>query len=813
MMPTVTRTAERRTERLIEELLQAQGWDLRKPPQGSLFTQQEYKDNPVLRESLAAASKSGHGAGIPEYILVDSVSIEPWAVFEGKSKADQIEKAVEDVCTYGDGFRKQGYSPVLVAVAGTEDERFRLRVLKWKIRDWEDITYEGQPISWIPSKDQLASIRKVPDLFELRPQIPSPEVLMEKAAEINGLLRESGLKDDFRPAAIGAIMLALWKSKGDIRRDREYILSDINEACAKAFRDAEKPILAKSLHVDEANEKLAIRARRISEILERLNITTLTAEHDYLGTLYEEFFRYTGGNTIGQYFTPRHVTRLMTDMCEVTADDVVLDPTCGTGGFLIAAMDRMQRESKLPRSKIVQIVKKQLIGIEEEPVTAALCVANMILRGDGSTGVRRADCFRDDTFPARECDIVLMNPPFPHKKTDTPPEKFIDRGLEALKRRGMAAIVVPSSLLVKSDKAEWRQAVLEQNTLLGVISLPGELFQPYASSTTAILMFEAGVPHARDNRVFFCRIENDGFKLKKGVRVAQPTLELTSALSLYRSGGSSAGFCSWSPLDIESGFAPGAYIKAATMKTEELLAAASEVIRNKSAFAVRFAPQLADMQESIRSEMLTVTPYATGRKRHDVFPNGKGKAIGDFFSIYYGQKALHSKENLASGRSLVISSSGMDNGCYGFFDFPNLIKPPFVTVPSTGSIGEAAVQEFPCGVTDDCLLLIPKDGTPPEALYIAAAILRHESWRFDYGRKMTPGRIGGFPLPLPDEVMKQIHKKMNQAKQIETLSLGAAAGETKQVGRTPERLKIAGNWEGAVKKAFTKKKPAGGWPS
>ncbi len=148
-------------------------------------------------------------------------------------------------------------------------------------------------------------------------------------------------------------------------------------------------------------------------------------------------------------------------------------------------------------------------------------------------------------------------------------------------------------------------------------------------------------------------------------------------------------------------------------------------------------------------------------------PPKERKTIRDAFTIHYGQKELHSKEHLAPGRTLIISSSGADNGCYGFFDFQEVIQPPFVTVPSTGSIGEACVQEFPCGVTDDCLLVISKPRTPGEALYIAAAVLRHERWRFDYGRKMTPARVGRFPLPLDPNLLGWIREALEQARVIE----------------------------------------------
>lgn len=767
------RVAERRSERLIEELLSAQAWDLRRPPQGELLTQQEYKDFPALKDALRESSKSGPGAGVPEYVLVEPHSGEPLAVFEAKAKAYEIGTAVADVEGYGDAFYRAKFRPLAVAVAGTKDDTFEVRVLKRRSAMWEPVTYEGQPITWIPNREQLERIRRSPKAIDLRPAIPPPEVLKERAEEINGLLRESGLKDDFRPAAIGAIMLALWKSGGDLRRDRRFILADINQACEKAFWDAHKADLAKSLHVDEANEKLAVRALRICQILERLNITTLTAEHDYLGALYEEFFRYTGGNTIGQYFTPRHITKLMAELCEVGRDDVVLDPACGTGGFLIAAMERMQRESKLPREQIVKAVQNQLVGLEDEPVTAALCVANMVLRGDGSTGVKRADCFDDKGFPFDTANVVLMNPPFPHKKTDVPPDAFVNRALEGLKQRGKAAIIVPSSMLVRVDKGGWRRAVLEGNTLLAVVTLPTELFQPYASSTTAILLFERGVPHAANKRVFFARVANDGFRLRKGVRVPQPDSQLQAVIGGLRYLGNEPNFCAAAAV-VGDEWAPGAYIEARPLTDQEFREGVSALIREKAAFVARHAPQLSASLRAIDQGEPKLIDY----KRPGAQPIvSDTAAIGHYFDIYYGQQELESKHALGPGHTLVISSSGMDNGAYGFFDFPDAIRPPFVTVPRTGSIGEARVQEYPCGVTSDCLLLMPKPATGRELLYVAAATLRDERWRFDYSRKMTPARIAYFPLRLDPGLMAWVRDQLSRARMVERQALEAFGKE------------------------------------
>ena len=85
--------------------------------------------------------------------------------------------------------------------------------------------------------------------------------------------------------------------------------------------------------------------------------------------------------------------------------------------------------------------------------------------------------------------------------------------------------------------------------------------------------------------------------------------------------------------------------------------------------------------------------------------------LEQLFNINYGQREYHSKENLDNGETLLISSQGGDNGCYGFFDIEVKFKLPFITVPSTGSIGEAFVQLYPCCVDDNCLVLIPKKNT------------------------------------------------------------------------------------------------------
>jgi hypothetical protein len=128
--------------------------------------------------------------------------------------------------------------------------------------------------------------------------------------------------------------------------------------------------------------------------------------------------------------------------------------------------------------------------------------------------------------------------------------------------------------------------------------------------------------------------------------------------------------------------------------------------------------------------------------------------IGEYFDIFYRQKELHSRDGIPPGEKLIISPTKQYNGTYGWLTFKALIQPPFVTVAQTGSIGEAFVQTEPCGVNDDCLVLLPKNGKAlsDAMLFIAAAVIRLEKCRFSYYRKLKSSRIAEYRIDSSEEL-------------------------------------------------------------
>lgn len=741
------RLSEQRARQVAKDLLKFRNWKIETLNKGGqCIEENEYKNFTHLAKILAGKSKKGKADDYPDFLLVDSsVGRKPLLIIETKAESAKIDDAISAATHYGEACLEFEQDVICVGIAGGEKELCKI-VVKRKVKNkWVELTLDGVPIDWIPSPEQSARILASKTLTEVQPEKPGAAILAEQANRLNEIFRECKIKDEFRPTYIATIMLALWK--GDVIVSKDVVLTQINANARQALSDAGKPKLKDNLQVDAENSLLADKAWEIVDILKKLNIRSFIREHDYLGQLYETFFRYTGGNTIGQYFTPRHIIEFICDILEVSSTDKVFDPACGTGGFLIGALNRMVKKSKRPYEETLSIVKDNLYGIESEPGTAALCIANMILRGDGKSGVIKDNCFENLKYPNTEVDFVLMNPPFPHdKKKDTPTTDFLDRALSSIKKRGILAAVVPYSLLVNTT--EWHQRILKNNTLYFVATLPPDVFQPYATYNTAIVMIQKGIPH-ESKKVFMVRISNDGFKLKKNSRIERPGNQLPFLLNAFQSKQIITELTSFEKIDKDSlEWSPENYIQNAIHSDDDFIKGLELHIRKHASFYIASGNKLVKGSgPEINSGELSSSLFSDETSvRLDKIEMGEF-IISEYFDVILGGK--DEIEDLDEGNFPNVSTSEYMNGVTSWKSPKHLFQAPSITVATDGSTCSSFVQEFPYYAFYKIAILTPKKEIPVDAFYYVSYLLTRERWRYVYARKFGKHRINNTTLIAP----------------------------------------------------------------
>ena len=736
--------SEQRARSVTREILSFRGWDVRPVSSGGqLLEESEYRAHSALIEIFEGWSKTGPGFGKPDFLLVDSYrSLKPLVVIDTKPRARDIRKSIQDTNHYGNAIHEAGQDALSVAIAGAERELCEVRVQR-RIKDlWHDLTLHNRPIDWVPSPDQTSRILSLKERTEVAPERPPDHVLAYQAERLNEILRECKIKDEYRPTYAATFMLGLWN--GDVSTDSSVVLDQINSNAAKALKRAGKSDLSQSLRVDSENQNLSERAWEIADILKKLNIRSFSFEHDYLGQLYETFFRYTGGNTIGQYFTPRHIIDMMCDLVAVSPHDIVFDPACGTGGFLIGALRRMIRMQNLSYEDAIERIRHNIYGMESEPATAALCITNMILRGDGKSGVVRKDCFSDRKYPGKPVDVALLNPPFPHKKTDTASTEFLDRALSCLTNKGFVASVVPYSLLVRTK--EWHRKILKSNRLVFVATMPPDLFNPYAAFNTAVIAIQKGIPHD-GAKTFFARLSNDGYKIKKNVRIPQPGSQIEEILRAFDTKKEIAELTAYKRVTTDSPeWSPEAFIAGSPRQDEEFIEGLEQSIRQQAAFYVSHGHRLVD--SDCATSIDWASPLFSAETKLDLIGVTLGQLrIDEHFDVHLGGK--DEIEDLQNGPIPIVSTSQSENGVTAWRS-PNVIYPPqAITVATDGSTCSSFVQEFPFYAFYKVAILRPLKPVPIDALYFISYLLRRERWRYVYARKFGKARISSTTLHAP----------------------------------------------------------------
>ncbi len=296
-------------------------------------------------------------------------------------------------------------------------------------------------------------------------------------------------------------------------------------------------------------------------------IDGFTYDHsERLGDAFEYLLSVLGSQgDAGQFRTPRHIIDFMVEVIDPKKNESILDPACGTAGFLISAWKHILKHNTTPRPQGVwpgvrvgdmltpeerANLAANIHGYDISPDMVRLSLVNMYLHGFSDPHIVEYDTLTNEERWNETADVILANPPFmspkggikPHKRFSVQATRsevlFVDYMAEHLSPQGRAAIVVPEGIIFQSGTAYKKlREMLVKNSLVAVVSLPAGVFNPYSGVKTSILILDKRLAKTCDS-VLFVKVANDGFGLgaQRRANDKNDLPEVLSKSTEYKSG-------------------------------------------------------------------------------------------------------------------------------------------------------------------------------------------------------------------------------------------------------------------------------------
>ena len=279
---------------------------------------------------------------------------------------------------------------------------------------------------------------------------------------------------------------------------------------------------AKKKDSEVFKDDIKLKPKIVYSVVEHLqSINFSKTDLDTKGVAFERFMEDFFKGKMGQFFTPREIIRFCVKMINPQTDDTILDPACGSGGFLLNSMDFIKEhaEKNYDENEAWKIwhdfAMKNLYGIEINDKIARVCKMNMIIHDDGHTNIISTDSLQEieeinnihKDFSKNKFELILTNPPFgatikntekPYlqkyelgnkKKNQNTEILFVERCLDFLKEDGKMAIVLPDGILTNSSLQYVRDFLMEKSQILAVVSLPQFAFMHFGAGVKSSLVF------------------------------------------------------------------------------------------------------------------------------------------------------------------------------------------------------------------------------------------------------------------------------------------------------------------------------------
>ena len=510
------------------------GWNTRNPnknPNGQLYTQQECLDHEEIKLCMNKQR--------PEYVV--KLAENAFWVIEAKGTLDKIETAMSEAIDYALLMNSSEHikAYLVTGVAGNDDDGYLVRTAVInKDSSITAVVYNDKDITGLLTPDQAKYLLEN-ETNELNELVTDETILLSIAEGINEELHKASINKDLRATVMSSVLLAMVSDTlPNFDASPDVFIKDINNRAEDVLINHSKREFAEYIELklpqeEAAKAKYKAAVVKVFFLLRKINIkAAMDGSHDLLGKFYEVFLKYgNGAKDIGIVLTPRHITKFSSYILDVNATDIVYDPACGTGGFLVSAYDIVRKNEP---DNILMFKKHRIFGVEQQANIAALAIVNMIFRGDGKNNIINGDClalninrkirngepsaeYQSEIGSRKAVTKVLMNPPFALKKEDEQEFTFIDHALDQMIDGSLLLSVLPVSVMYSGARdLQWRKRLLLQHTIVAVMSFPIDLFYPQASVEPLIVIIKKGIRHTSATKTIFARIQDDGFvKLKK----------------------------------------------------------------------------------------------------------------------------------------------------------------------------------------------------------------------------------------------------------------------------------------------------------
>jgi len=324
---------------------------------------------------------------------------------------------------------------------------------------------------------------------------------------------------------------------------RFYCKTEKFKENSKNIKSIFNEVKSKYEDVFNKKEEIELDDKIINDIIQKLQwISLKNSGRDVIADAFEIFIGTTLKGEHGQFFTPRNVVRFIINFLDIKENQKILDPACGTGGFVVESLRYIWKkmdqqlilknweDKEIEREKIF-FAKKNIFSCDKDIFLAQTCKAYMCILGDGSSNIWNEDSLIKFTNNWEDkYDIIITNPPFgkkimiedkkilekftfwkQNKQTKSEPQiLFLELCCKLLKKNGKLAIILPeSSIFGNKTWKELRKTILEKYKIISIFSLPSETFQPFAGIKTSILILE-NVKINDDYKIIFADIKNIG---------------------------------------------------------------------------------------------------------------------------------------------------------------------------------------------------------------------------------------------------------------------------------------------------------------